>query len=200
MPMKDILSKLFIFAAGAGIGSAVTWKILKTKYDKVYEEEIAEAKEYYKELYKTPKQDEEAPAEEETVEETLTTVSYQKPDLKQYYNMILEQGYSAEEETNTDEEEAAIDRPYVISPEEFDEYGYDTISLTYYADGVLTDDGDEPIDDIDDIVGLESLNHFGEYEDDSVFVRNDRLKCDYEILLDPRKYYDIIKTEPLDEE
>lgn len=196
--MKDTLSKLFIFVAGAGLGSVATWKILKSKYDKIYEEEIAEAKEYYKNLYS----EESEPTEEveEKVEETLTTVSYQKPDLKQYYNMILEQGYSAEEETNTNEEEAAIERPYVISPEEFDEYGYDTISLTYYADGVLTDDGDEPIDDIDDIVGLESLNHFGEYEDDSVFVRNDRLKCDYEILLDPRKYYDIIKTEPLDEE
>ena len=40
----------------------------------------------------------------------------------------------------------------------------------------------------DDVVGMESLTHFGEYEDDSVFVRNDRLKCDYEILMDERTY------------
>ena len=46
---------------------------------------------------------------------------------------------------------------------------------------------------MDEIVGEESLNHFGEYEDDSVFVRSDRLKCDYEILLDQRNYSDVVK-------
>ena len=49
---------------------------------------------------------------------------------------------------------------------------------------------------MDEIVGKESLNHFGEYEDDSVFVRNDRLKRDYEILLDQRNYSDVVKTMP----
>ena len=29
------------------------------------------------------------------------------------------------------------------------------------------------------------------YEDDSVFVRNDVMKCDYEILLDHRNYKDV---------
>ena len=49
---------------------------------------------------------------------------------------------------------------------------------------------------MDNVVGLESLAHFGEYEDDSVFVRNDRLKCDYEILLDQRTCSDVIKQRP----
>ena len=55
---------------------------------------------------------------------------------------------------------------------------------------------DEKVEDVDNVVGLESLAHFGEYEDDSVFVRNDRLKCDYEILLDQRTYSDVIKQRP----
>lgn len=54
----------------------------------------------------------------------------------------------------------------------------------------------EGVDDVEEIVGEESLTHFGEYEDDSVFVRNDRLKCDYEILLDQRNYSDVTKTMP----
>ena len=84
--------------------------------------------------------------------------------------------------------------PYVISPEEFgDIEEYDTISLTYYADQVLTDDCDEVIGNVDDIVGIDSLDHFGEYEDDSVFVRNDRLRTDYEILQDTRNYFDIVR-------
>ena len=83
-------------------------------------------------------------------------------------------------------------RPYVITPDEFGEiYEYDTISLRYYADKVLTDEDDVVITNVDEIIGEDSLTHFGEYEDDSVFVRNDEMKADYEILLDLRKYYDI---------
>ena len=52
----------------------------------------------------------------------------------------------------------------------------------------MADDNDELVDDVEETVGSDSLNHFGEYEYDLVFVRNDRLKCDYEILLSLRKY------------
>ena len=91
----------------------------------------------------------------------------------------------------------SIDKPYVITPEEFGDLDdYETISLTYYADQILADDNDVIVDDIEDVVGFDSLNSFGEYEDDSVFVRNDRLKSDYEILLDQRKYSDVIKRRP----
>lgn len=83
-------------------------------------------------------------------------------------------------------------KPYIISPEEFGESGnYTQISLTYYSDGVLADDEDEIIEDIDDTVGEDFADHFGDYEDDSVFVRNDRLRCDYEILKDNRSYHDV---------
>ena len=83
-----------------------------------------------------------------------------------------------------------MDGPYVIPPEEYDENDYETESLTYYADGVLTDMYDNIIEDVEDTVGTDSLTHFGEYEDDSVFVRNDERQIDYEILLDSDKYYD----------
>ena len=52
----------------------------------------------------------------------------------------------------------------------------------------MTDEDDEEVDDVDEIVGEESLNHIGDYEEDVVHVRNDRLKCDYEILRDDRVY------------
>ena len=61
---------------------------------------------------------------------------------------------------------------------------------------MLTDENDEIIEDVEETVGFESLNHFGEYEDDSVFVRNDARKCDYEILLDQRTYSEVAKGRP----
>ena len=64
--------------------------------------------------------------------------------------------------------------------------------MVYYAgDEVLADEEDETVDNVDDIVGADFANHFGEYEDDSVFIRNDRMKCDYEILKDYRSFADV---------
>lgn len=182
--MNNTLSKIVIFAAGAAIGSAVTWKLLKEKYEQIAQEEIESVKEVYggRPRYEGPADSE----EEQKVDQN---------DIREYAAQIQKQGYTdyannAKPRTEVSEVKA----PYVIEPEEFGEKdGYDRISLTYYADGVLTDDQDAIVEDVDDVVGIDSLDHFGEYEDDSVFVRNDRLKADYEILLDPRKYQDINK-------
>ena len=86
-------------------------------------------------------------------------------------------------------------RPYVITPDEYDCSEYEPTTLNYYADGVLTDIYDNKIDNIDDMVGLESLEHFGEYEKDTVYVRDDDKKVDYEILRNSEEYYDLYPDE-----
>lgn len=86
--------------------------------------------------------------------------------------------------------------PYVIPPQEFGtNAGYEEISLTLYADGTIADDDDNPMseEDIAETIGRECLKHFGEYEPDSVFVRNDDMRTDYEILQDERRYEDAQK-------
>ena len=45
------------------------------------------------------------------------------------------------------------------------------------------------------MVGLESLDHFGEYEEDTVYVRDDSKKVDYEILRNTEEYYDLYPDE-----
>ena len=71
------------------------------------------------------------------------------------------------------------------------EFDYEEVSLTYYADGVLTDDQDNIIEDVEGLVGLDSLNHFGEYEDDSVYIRDEMNEMDYEILKSEKKFSEI---------
>ena len=85
---------------------------------------------------------------------------------------------------------------YVIPPESFGEVGYEEVSLTYYADGTLAYDDDSIVRNVDKVVGVGSLNTFGEYEDDSVFVRDDEHKIDYEILRDTRSYATVVGSEP----
>lgn len=174
------LKTLFIFALGAAVGSAVTWKLTKTKYERIAQEEIDSVKEHFT-----------VPGSSRAVVES---VPEEKPedDMERYTDIMTKLGYEPKKE-----EEPVVIKPYIISPEEFGEDSdYETISLTYYADGVLTDEMNELVEDIDNVVGKDSLTHFGDYEEDSVFVRNERLKHDYEILLDLRKYSEV-QTEPI---
>lgn len=184
---------LFIFAAGAAVGSYITWKLLKDKYERIAQDEIDSVKEVF--AKKENSDDSEPILAEESGHND-------KPSIIEYAAKLHENGYtnysdSENKETVHKEDGETVEKPYVISPDEFGEFGeYETISLTYYEDQVLADDNDDIIKNVDDVVGTESLTHFGEYEDDSVFVRNDRLKCDYEILLDQRKFSDVRANNP----
>lgn len=182
------------FAIGAAIGSVATWKFVKDKYEKIAQEEINSVKEVYakREIAKKSENEQEIREKADFAKE--------KPSLMEYASKIAkEEGYVnyGEPEKPTDKLPSSDGSPYVIAPEEFgmlDEY--DTISITYYADQILADDDDRPIENVEETVGFDSLTHFGEYEDDSVFVRNDRLKVDFEILKDLRKYADVLAKNP----
>ena len=187
---------LLAFIAGVGVGSVCTWQLLKRKYEQIAQEEIDSVKAAYaarKNVEKAGK------SLLEGLQDGLKKNEAQEnEDLKKYKSIIQKEGYT-NYSRNVEEKKGDpfVEKPYVISPEEFGEFEeYEKISLTYYADQVLTDENNEEVDDVEEIVGEESLTHFGEYEDDSVFVRNDRLKCDYEILLDQRNYSDVTKTMP----
>ena len=187
---------IFSFLIGATVGSIATWKLLKTKYEQIAQEEIDSVKDVYSKNYRNNEEDiediEDIPDEQNPINEIDD-----KLDLSIYTAKLKEQGYlKYEEEGGTDE----MEKPYVISPEEYGERDdYDLYSYTYYADKVLADENNEPIEDVDSIIGLESLKHFGEYGDDSVYVRNDELKADYEILLDDEKY-EVLFPRPMEDE
>ena len=201
--MNYTLSKVAIFAGGAIIGSVATWQILKTRYEQRLQQEIDDVKEYYArraaEGYFNDKHVD--LVENESEKDDAPPVKPAESSIRDYAKTLSELNYTdySSRGKNGSGEVADVKKPHVIRPEEFDELrdeGYETESLTYYADGVLADDTDEPIDDVDAVVGEDSLTHFGEYEDDSVFVRNDKLKTDFEILLDMRNYSDVINKSP----
>lgn len=188
--MGDKLKGVVIFITGMAAGSAVSWYFLKTKYEHISKEEIESVKEVYRKKYETHEEETAESSEEDEDEEYKPT----SEEIEEHKEMVNNLGYT--NYSNVKKGEAKnVDKPYVISPEEFDELpDYNTVSLLYYTDKVLADMNGNAIEDVDDIIGEDSLNHFGEYEDDSVFVRNDSRKTDYEILLDPRKYSDNFTT------
>lgn len=181
---------IIAFTAGVISGGICAWYYTKKKYELIAQEEIDSVKEVFAKRESEWKDNAAKTSDEDCVFNENISVD-------EYAAKIQERGYMrysdiSKEEVKVTDEEYVNDKPYVISPEDFGEYeDYDTISLTYYKDKVLTDELNEIVEDIEETVGEESLNHFGEYEDDSVFVRNDSKRCDYEILLVDQFYSDV---------
>ena len=191
--MKNIVN-LLIFVFGFTIGAISTYKYSEKKFKRISDEEIRSVKEAYK---KRKSKDENSSDDE--IEENKATISNvdtnMEKELSEYYAKIYDAGYS----NYSDIEHRSASKPYVIHPNEAcekEEEGYSFVSLSYYTDGIITDDNDEILEDIEGTIGEESLKHFGEYEDDSVYVRNDRLKIDYEILLEQRPYSEVLEKKP----
>jgi hypothetical protein len=205
---------IFIGVIGGAIGAAVahfvTKKVLKTKYDKIAAEEIAQAKEFYGTLYKKEKGF-------ETPEDAVNTL-IPRPTVKAAADSLLRyqgavEAEDTEEETVDEKDEVAVnvflqnrepdvdvetedrnpDRPYVISEREFmeNEDNFRQMTLTYYAgDDVLVDEADKDIPYPDPVIGDHNLQRFGDGTDDAntVFIRNERLSTDYEVVRSDGKY------------
>lgn len=193
--MSNIMSKVVIFAAGSAVGSVATWALIKNKYEQLVKEEVQSVKDYYSRMHeKDTPDDAEDPQDEEPAEETERSPEEETEEAREaYFQAIEELGYAHYNDDIFEKGDPEADEgPRVITPDEFGERDdYEIRSLMYYADHVLTDDDDNIINDVDSLVGSDSLTHFGEYEEDSVFVRNDELETDFEILLEPRHYSDL---------
>lgn len=194
------MKNLLCFVAGAAIGSVVTWKLIEKKYKDLADEEIESVKETFKNRKPRITKDE----VKETVEKVISKWKEPKETID---DIVTAEGYSTENEENTEEEDESnytvdvdpgveVIVPYVITPEQFGEFTeYGTKTLTYYADDVLTDEIDNPITsgEMETMIGPDALDHFGEYEDDSVYIRDEMNEIDYEILKSEKMFSEIPK-------
>ena len=184
------LSSVMIFTVGAAIGSVITWKLLETKYEKIVQEEIDSVKEVFARSYESNTDEEEGVEEDESEPVKVATVLHQaeKPDITDYAAMTRDLGYTEKKE----ETELDKSKPYVIDPNDFGmEDDYNTESRLYHTDKFITDENFNLVNDIEDTIGFECLNTFGQYEEDAVYVRNELLKTDYEILRVDTAYEDV---------
>jgi hypothetical protein len=91
--------------------------------------------------------------------------------------------------------------PYVIHVDEFvaDEMGWDSQStLTWYEkDQILTDSHDKPVYNHAELVGELRFGH-GSNDANVVYIRNERLQCEYEVLRDEGSYEEIVLGEQME--
>lgn len=179
---------LCIFAAGALAGAAVAARVVRDKYQQEAEEEIAEMRDYYRELRKNAKTpNEDVIVEEKEVKEENDKNEYDEI-VKKYTNYTQYNDTETKENKKEEKEERTNYEPFIIDVEEFGEDPtYDTATLTYYKDKVLTNDLDDVIDY--SVAGEENLKIFDEHPDcKAIYVRDDIYMVDYEIIRDPYQY------------
>lgn len=203
------MKKGLIFGAGllAGVagGGAAAWFMLKQKYEQRCEEEIAEVRaSFQKELERRRSQTDAA----QSGDKPKANGDNRSPEQK--FKEAVDYVELAKKYTSgpiTEEEKAAIEKqvfgktikemtnpfpdakpPYVITPMDFADplkkISKD-VTLKYYNDGAIVGENGKPLsmEELDRLVGREALVHFGEYEEDSVCVRNEGLDTDFQILM-----------------
>jgi hypothetical protein len=73
-------------------------------------------------------------------------------DFKSCMEILQKQGYHNYSDVDQPEVKKYLPATHVVDPTDFDDE-YEVVTLTYYSDGVLTDENDEKIDDPSSLVG-----------------------------------------------
>ena len=225
-----IVKGVALFTSGAVAGALVANGILRAKYEKLSEEEIASVKAAYQ--VRAQKIGNFSKSESEKTAHVMSQEELDSmEEAKNYESTLAELGYTVtpkdiarlndnlkrgimpvepdDEEEDEDEDseepeeedsevinvfEASKDgTPYIITWEQFSEENehYEKVNLDYYADdNTLSDTNDAPIPDVIGLIGRDALDNFGNgsHEENVVYVRNDKLALDFEIVRKDTSY------------
>lgn len=193
-----------MLAGAAGIGFYVGMKRAELKAEARFQEELAEAREFYRRLNKVDEYETPEKTAEKLVNDEETPV---EDILERYQGVKNEEEDPVEEETsnvfamqadpNFKYEDEVTNRssgkPYVITEEEYlaQEMSFSQSTLTYYeGDGILADEKDQEVPVIDPIIGEHNLERFGDGtgDEDTMFIRNERMSAEFEVVRSEGKY------------
>lgn len=195
------LSHTIAATAGLAIGSVVTFFIVRDKYRKIANDEIATMREYYlkreKSLEKSQDDSKKKTPDSEVIESPEASEAHKKLKKVPKPEFV---DYAAPYRLNSDEKKGVVtptnapkkDDIYTITEKDFNESDYEIQTLTFYADHVLADDDYNVVEDVVGNIGRDALKGFKEDKNgniaDVIYVRNERLKIDFEIIYDERSY------------
>lgn len=213
-----MIKNILIFAAGVAVGAVVASLYTKEKYETYADEAVESVKKAYGFYDEEEEDDQNKTEDLPDGNDIDTYKHLLRPDNFGYDKIPFEGGLrgnymfgadlsndfptrtAAENESPKEDDNK---QPYVITPEEYDanqtilnEHGeeikvklYDQICLTYYeVDDTLVEDMSGEILDIDETIGSAALGRFGEHKVNTVFVRNERLGADYEVVRENASY------------
>jgi len=210
-PGQHAARYIAVGALAGGIGGVAAYfigkRFLEAKYDEIAKAEIEEAKRFYsalnkKDEFSTPEKAVSALIDVDAVGEAASALlSYQGDEddendedvpAENTVNVFLQSAADENFDLEAEMKNRSPEVAYVISEEEYmaNEPEHEQMAITYYAgDGVLANDKDLEIPAINHVVGPDYLK-FGHGSGDSrvVFIRNERINTDFEILKSDGKY------------
>ena len=190
---------------GAAGGCAAGCVFMKQKYSQIADEEIASVMARYSQemdKYRAENKAETAKKAEEALKTYSGSDEEEEEDANSADKIQNVKGWGdttsaiRHAEKIMSQNARKTPKPYVIeesvynSPDNPHKRG----TLYYFADGAVTNDDEKPLslEEVDELVGRESLTFFDD-NTDSVFVRNEALSMDYEIVMQGRTYAELLK-------
>lgn len=209
------MKNVFIFLAGAAVGSVVTWKVVEKRYRDLADEEIESVKETFrnrlvndteeeKETVVQKEENSEVVKNRERIEEIIKNNNYQvgvdtaeEGTESQQVEEIIEVEDDEEDYTVPVEVGNNSSVPYVISEEEYGEFGNEEKTLIYYSDYILTDEDDDVITDPESVIGnaLKEFDKPTTVPIERVYVRDEANEIDYIILRSEKSYSEVYGEE-----
>lgn len=206
---------LLSFMLGAATGASLCMLVLEKKHredvDNIYDQELSKEREELRELITSRKEEKQQKEADVISEVNRETEERLRPDVPlappvSYTEVSKPYKPDLKELTRRDRtEEVLMNKPYVIDIQEFAEGRpeFDKLSIYYYADdGVLVDENEEMIEDIEALIGDEALLCFDDperYEPDVVYVRNERISIDYEVVREEGRFGEVVGGDEGDE-
>lgn len=192
----DIKNIIFLLV-GAGAGCAGTYIFMKDKFDKLIQEETDSVKKYYEEKYSNnnddiPEKEPEVESEKKVVEERKKPDVAVEPD----YDEIIEKLNYNQYSTKAGSSKLAS-RPYIISEAEWeDDNKYIKKTISYFEEDEVCFDNDnnDVYENVGKDIGNDNLEQLTEEGQDELYVRNEKLGIDFDIIFETGSYENFIEN------
>ena len=192
---KSVLIGVISFIGGAVIGGFAAYKYATVKNEADLEKRAEAIKEQLIATYGRNKTGFVNISADDSCDAELIHVQPLKPEKTSYdvsskdyskYQKIVDQYKSKNEqkvETNSTELEPMFE---IVDSDNLDE-DWDVLGFTLYADGVVTDENDDPVDDVEAHLGS-ALEFFDCDSHLAMYVKNNNLNTYYEVSYDEYTY------------
>ena len=201
---KNYIVAIVSFLVGAVGGGLGVYIGKMNKYNRDFQKKLKQMEEYYEKNKKKEK------SETKTDKETpKITISERKNMMDEARKIAAEEGYKRhyskimldedndvviEEDDTPIPDDVTSLAPYIIEPSQFgDQEMFEMETWSLYDDGIVTNEEDSvvPKDSIEDYIPAEAIDQLRASDlDDSIFVRNESRKTDYQIIKVVGRYAD----------
>ena len=178
----------FILGAAAGVASSMLY--FKTKYEQKADAEIQEIRDLYAKKTETEEKKEGVPVTSNQVSKADDLHATARR-VNEYTKYIPKTETDQTEEPKDGIHVERVDfapmknpnppKPYLIDSSDYgQDDNFDPLCWEWYTDGILANENDEIIDDIQEWIG-DGLKVFAETEDNLFWVRNEKYGVDIEV-------------------